>query len=102
MPDDRQLQDLRPTGVLEWHEKTIWKANRTWAASMAVRRACPSLRIEAQRSRASFATRGETRGDRNSQRTRRVLNTSAGKIGAMRSEERRVGKEGRSRWSPYH
>ena len=54
-------------------------ANRTWAASMAVRRACPSLRIEAQRSRASFATRG----DRNCQRTRRVLNTSAGKIGAM-------------------
>src|SRR2546426_6564621 len=23
-------------------------------------------------------------------------------ISAMRSEERRVGKEGRSRWSPYH
>src|SRR5260370_42144876 len=23
-------------------------------------------------------------------------------IGALRSEERRVGKEGRSRWSPYH
>jgi len=41
MPDDRQLQDLRPTGVLEWHEKTIWKANRTWAASMAVRRGMP-------------------------------------------------------------
>src|SRR3989454_10070277 len=25
-----------------------------------------------------------------------------GWIGASRSEERRVGKEGRSRWSPYH
>src|SRR5256885_15635655 len=23
-------------------------------------------------------------------------------LGGMRSEERRVGKEGRSRWSPYH
>ena len=79
MPDDHQLQDLRPTGVLKWQEQTIWKANGTWAASMAVRRACRSLRTEAQRSRASFATSG----DRNSQRTRRVLNTSTGKIGAM-------------------
>ena len=26
----------------------------------------------------------------------------AGKIGLTRSEERRVGKECRSRWSPYH
>src|SRR2546426_12164839 len=25
-----------------------------------------------------------------------------GGAGALRSEERRVGKEGRSRWSPYH
>ena len=25
-----------------------------------------------------------------------------GPTNAMRSEERRVGKEGRSRWSPYH
>jgi hypothetical protein len=46
---------------------------------MAVRRECRSLRTEAQRNRASFATKG----DRNSQRTRRALNTSAGKIGAM-------------------
>ena len=28
--------------------------------------------------------------------------TSAQKIRSMRSEERRVGKECRSRWSPYH
>src|SRR5258707_3687861 len=27
---------------------------------------------------------------------------SAAKHGVIRSEERRVGKEGRSRWSPYH
>jgi len=46
---------------------------------MAVRPACRSLRTEAQRSRVSFATSE----DRNSQRTRRALNTSAGKIGAM-------------------
>ena len=26
----------------------------------------------------------------------------APKVGALRSEERRVGKECRSRWSPYH
>src|SRR2546422_11061424 len=29
-----------------------------------------------------------------------LLERSAGRVG--RSEERRVGKEGRSRWSPYH
>jgi hypothetical protein len=46
---------------------------------MAVRPACRSLRTEAQRSRVSFAMSE----DRNSQRTRRALNTSAGKIGAM-------------------
>jgi hypothetical protein len=56
----------------------IWKADRIWAASMVGRRACRSLRTEAQRSRASFATRG----DRNSRRTKRVLNSSTGKIGA--------------------
>ena len=78
MPDDDQLQDQRPTGVLKWQKQTIWKASGTWAASMVVRRACRSLRTEAQRSRASFATRG----GRNSQRTKRALNTSAGKIGA--------------------
>ena len=31
-----------------------------------------------------------------------VSNVSAGTIKAIRSEERRVGKECRSRWSPYH
>src|SRR6266478_9145747 len=30
------------------------------------------------------------------------LDRVTGQIGAMRSEERRVGKECRSRWSPYH
>jgi len=75
---DHRLQDLRTTGVLGWQEQTIWKAGRTWAASMAVRPACRSLRTEARRSRVSFATSE----DRNSQRTMRALNTSAGKIGA--------------------
>ena len=32
----------------------------------------------------------------------RVLRSDASKIGGIRSEERRVGKECRSRWSPYH
>src|ERR1051326_441491 len=27
---------------------------------------------------------------------------AAGNVGLLKSEERRVGKEGRSRWSPYH
>src|SRR3989440_2269130 len=31
-----------------------------------------------------------------------IENTSPGAIGEIRSEERRVGKECRSRWSPYH
>ena len=33
--------------------------------------------------------------------TKRVM-TKAWAPGCWRSEERRVGKEGRSRWSPYH
>ena len=43
------------------------------------KQACRTLKTEAPRSRASFATRG----DRNNPRTKRVPNTSAGKIGAM-------------------
>ena len=31
-----------------------------------------------------------------------VISSIAGVLGALRSEERRVGKECRSRWSPYH
>ena len=31
-----------------------------------------------------------------------VINRLARAIGHLRSEERRVGKECRSRWSPYH
>ena len=34
--------------------------------------------------------------------TVQVLNTQGASIGLLRSEERRVGKECRSRWSPYH
>ncbi len=33
---------------------------------------------------------------------RRAFAISGGKIDIFRSEERRVGKECRSRWSPYH
>ena len=32
----------------------------------------------------------------------KAVATSAGVMGVLRSEERRVGKECRSRWSPYH
>src|SRR3712207_8373919 len=32
----------------------------------------------------------------------KIQHTQPGKGGAYRSEERRVGKECRSRWSPYH
>ena len=31
-----------------------------------------------------------------------AIKRTIGRIGEMRSEERRVGKECRSRWSPYH
>ena len=31
-----------------------------------------------------------------------LFNTVNTKVGEIRSEERRVGKECRSRWSPYH
>ena len=32
----------------------------------------------------------------------RVVVTPLGEVSEVRSEERRVGKECRSRWSPYH
>src|SRR2546422_4150087 len=35
-------------------------------------------------------------------RTIKRLNPREGALGQVRSEERRVGKECRSRWSPYH
>ena len=35
-------------------------------------------------------------------RDQRAITCSQQKYGAYRSEERRVGKECRSRWSPYH
>ena len=34
--------------------------------------------------------------------TNKNKRTTQGKLEFMRSEERRVGKECRSRWSPYH
>src|SRR3989441_12860092 len=34
--------------------------------------------------------------------TSMIVGLAVGKIGGKRSEERRVGKECRSRWSPYH
>ena len=37
-----------------------------------------------------------------SQREVRLVLLSALRLGPKRSEERRVGKECRSRWSPYH
>ena len=39
---------------------------------------------------------------RGSRRLRRDVRTVGAAAGAARSEERRVGKECRSRWSPYH
>ena len=45
-------------------------------------------------------TRRGDRGDHRRERRRKVHPDEIG--GLLRSEERRVGKECRSRWSPYH
>src|SRR2546429_2451040 len=59
----------------------------------------PELFLAAQESWDTALDHGEKFGFKNSQVT--VL-APTGTIGFMRSEERRVGKECRSRWSPYH
>src|SRR2546425_8300000 len=41
-------------------------------------------------------------GNSQSARSESFSQRSAGGVGEQRSEERRVGKECRSRWSPYH
>ena len=40
--------------------------------------------------------------DYSAKRARQMTRADAGKFDLLRSEERRVGKECRSRWSPYH
>ena len=59
------------TGILKWQKQVIWKANRTWAASMAAKLGCPSRRIAVQRSKASFGTKG----DKNNPPTKSVLSS---------------------------
>src|SRR2546426_12632657 len=44
----------------------------------------------------------EVRGRHAEARRRHLLDAIVGAIAVLRSEERRVGKECRSRWSPYH
>ena len=43
-----------------------------------------------------------TRGDADAEIPKLLLDVAPGTAKALRSEERRVGKECRSRWSPYH
>src|SRR3712207_113351 len=57
----------------------------------------PSLRLSTHRA----LPEGEV-GGRSSRSAARSLVAFSSSFGADRSEERRVGKECRSRWSPYH
>ena len=50
----------------------------------------------------TFSFKGTTREPRFGNPTPRIAECTAGMINSVRSEERRVGKECRSRWSPYH
>src|SRR2546427_995259 len=56
-----------------------------------------SLRVEAE-----LAAAGEQRAPQRGHRGRALGVVRAAEAAAQRSEERRVGKECRSRWSPYH
>src|SRR2546430_4090280 len=87
------IRDLTVTGV-QTCALPICRYRRLAAASTATSR------------RRSFRAAREA-GPRATSRacsTRSRLNTTKGKTrrDRSRSEERRVGKEGRSRWSPYH
>ena len=61
-----------------------------------------ATRILAQHPRAELRVRGSDRWQGNTPEQRIGLSGPAGKLRYARSEERRVGKECRSRWSPYH
>ena len=47
-----------------------------------------------------YTIKGEVKGVKDG--THVSLFLTDGRVGSVRSEERRVGKECRSRWSPYH
>src|SRR5256886_9756993 len=88
------IRDLTVTGV-QTCALPIY-LHRDAGAGLAYREE-PAARIESERHRARPDRHGE----------RRLGEAIAGRDDALeaearRSEERRVGKEGRSRWSPYH
>mgnify|MGYP000598334948 CR=1 FL=1 len=59
-----------------------------------------SARKAAQKTQTKAMVAMKLRYSREAQYIREQVET--GKLGQIRSEERRVGKEGRSRWWPYH
>src|SRR5256885_8310677 len=87
------IRDYKVTGVQTCALPISWMLIQTLSGSSG-----PSLPRAGERIEVSFAGLRDTRGaalDEHALATRYRLVT-------FRSEERRVGKECRSRWSPYH
>src|SRR3712207_6851423 len=89
------IRDIGVTGV-QTCALPICPSGRARGAGLAARRRCP-------RTCSSRPARSAARGRRCAPAPRRRrARGSAARPRAARSEERRVGKECRSRWSPYH
>src|SRR5256884_6801182 len=87
------IRDVAVTGV------------QTCALPILRRRAAPLLALEASARASATPADAEFEAEELRRRLERALNALPPRTRAafvLRSEERRVGKECRSRWSPYH
>src|SRR2546430_15893562 len=95
---DRLLCDAQPNNPQAWHSLgyDLFHAGDLEGAAEAFSRA---LKLEPTRASAHFnlARIAARLGDKS-----KVIEHFARAVELQRSEERRVGKECRSRWSPYH
>src|SRR5256886_13664099 len=88
------IRDLTVTGVQTCALPICWAANLASASVEPAATICPApLRLAGYSSAASIAATTSSGSP---------PRTAAIPVGSRRSEERRVGEECRSRWSPYH
>ncbi len=98
----REIDPLTGEVVSEIAKTVIYPASHFVSAQDNLRRAASDIRDELGLRLAEFRNQGKLlEAQRLSQRTELDLEMLE-ELGYCRSEERRVGKECRSRWSPYH
>ena len=85
------------TGYAETDDEEILNARKLFAEKLSEHKAEIAGEADRVRQAGGLFIIGTERHD-----SRRIDNQLRGRAGRQRSEERRVGKECRSRWSPYH